>query len=599
MSGPKISEYDLEQQRRQRLREALEARKAAYCRAISKRQSLLKQIQANTKILESKLETLKSVKTDNQQIASAYSRQANGIKAVLRGFDDIADEPIPRIDELTESESTQCAQADSINERTAALSIRFNNLLAQYGEEEKQIGAYIKANTELEMQRAKSGQAIRQFADKLKKTAAGFESVSDVENAVSAINSVRAALLDSADKLLRLPVPPRAEDVRNLTIMTMRGAEALINTADENIRGPLGQIKNYAATKKEVSGILDDFDAQRKRAALSDALTEIGDVCFAEYEEPDYYKTLEEDARRELGSLLDRIEDAVCDESVCREDAQRLGEIYINIQKTAEHNKKSLAAEIIQARDILAQVNLRAERFEECYCGYVTACEMLNQLYEANGEDHKKAAVMERGDYVSLAALCDEQTRINGILALENERSFIRKTIDEVMREFGYSMAEEFVLHREQRGTHLLCREEGGDTAIHVHYGAGRKKRLMLEVVGVGKTPGDNLDDGANGRIIGPDALSEKRRQELLARQTAFCLIHPEIIKALEAKGIKTSPIELNPPGIEFCEEIAVADKTVGREHASSAGGDEGRSRRRKRSAPKYMEKRMSRRKLS
>lgn len=599
MSGPKISEYELEQQRRQRLREALEARKAAYCRAISRRQSLLKQIQASAKILESKLEMLKSVKTDNQQIASAYSRQAGGIKAVLRSFDDMAGEPIPRLDELTESESAQCAQADSINERTAALSIRFDNLLARYDEEERQIGAYIKANTELEMQRAKSGQAIRQFADKLEKTAAGLESVSDVENAVSAIKSVRAALLDSADKLLRLPVPPRAEDVRNLTVKTMRGAEALINTADQDIRGPLGQIKNYAATKKEMSGILDDFGAQQERAALSDALTEIGDICFAEYEEPDYYKTLEEGARRELESLLDRIEDAVCDDSVCREDAQRLGEIYLNIQKTAEHNRKSLAAEIIQARDILAQANLRAERFEACYCRYVTACEMLNQLYEANGEEYKSAAALERGDFVSFHALCDEETRINGILALENERRFIRKTIDEVMRKFGCSMAEEFVLHREQRGTHLLCRKEDGDTAIHVHYGGSAKKRIMLEVVGVGKTTGGNLDDGVNGRIIGPDALPEKRRRELLEKQTAFCLIHPEIIKALEAKGIITSSVELNPPGIEFCEEIAVIDKTAGQERASSTGRDEGRSRRRKKSAPKYMEKRMSRRKLS
>lgn len=44
MSGPKISNYELEQLRRQRLEEALEARKAKYCRAISLRQGLLKQV---------------------------------------------------------------------------------------------------------------------------------------------------------------------------------------------------------------------------------------------------------------------------------------------------------------------------------------------------------------------------------------------------------------------------------------------------------------------------------------------------------------------------------------------------------------------------
>lgn len=604
MSGPKISEYELEQQRRQRLREALEIRKAAYCRAISIRQNLLKQIQINENIFNSKLEMLKSVKTDNQQLASAYCRQTEEIERVLSDFDDMMNKPIPRMDDITESEYTQCAQADLINGGTKVLKTRFDNLLAEYNEKEKQISEeikkqieYMKANTELEMQRTKSRRAIQQFADQLQKIINSHESVSEVENAVSEIKSVRASLLDDAGELLHLSVPSQTEDVRNLMIKTMRESEALINMADKVIQGSLGQIKSFAASKKEVSSILDDFDAQQKRAAVSNALTEVNDVHLAEYKEPDYYKTLEENARKELNFLLDRIEDAVCNDSVCTEDDQRLGEIYLNIQKTAEHAQKSLAVEIIQAQDILAQVNLRAEHFEQCYCRYATACEMLNQLYEANGEEDKKIKVLERMDYVSFDALRDEEERINGILTMENEQCFIRKTINEVMREFGYGMAEEFVLHRQQKGTHLLCRKENSDTAIHVHYGRGAKKRIMLEVVGVRKMSGGNLDNGVNGRMIEPDALTEKRRQELLERQTAFCLIHPEIIKALEAKGIKTSSIEWNPPGIEFCEEIAIIDKTVGKEHIRQAGTDKDGGR--KKQIPKFMEKRMSSRKFA
>lgn len=613
MSGPKISEYELEQLRRQRLREALEARKAKYCCAISMRQGLLKQIQASATIFESKLEVLKSMKHDNQQIVSAYLRQANAIKAVCRKFDDIMNEPIPRMDEITESESTQCKQADFMNERTETLKSQFDHLLAKYDKEEKQIGEnieYIKANIELERQREESRQAIRQCSDKLQKIASSAESVSEMENAVSAIKSVRTDLLDNADRLLHLLIPPQTKDVKNLIIKTRQESEALINLADKNIQGPLEHIKNYAAARKEVSDILDDFDARRKRAALSDTLTKMEDIRFAEYEEPNYYKTLEEDARKKLDSLLDKIEDTICDVSVCAEDTQCLGEIYINIQKTAEHSRRSLAAEIIQAQDILAQVKLRSERFEQCYCRYATACEMLNQLYKAGGEENRSVKVMDRMDFISLNALCDEEMRINGILALENERCFIRKTIDEVMREFGYNMAEEFVLHREQRGTHLLCRKEGDDTAIHVQYGTGVKRRIMLEVVGVGKTFRGNLDNGVNGQIIGPDALPEGRRKQLLDRQTAFCLIHPKIIEALGKKGIRTSSIELNPPGIEFCEEIAVVDKIAGEkgladegkiagEKRLAVGGEDAKRRPpRKKSVPGFMEKRMSKRKF-
>lgn len=613
MSGPKISNYELEQLRRQRLEEALEARKAKYCRAISMRQGLQKQILASASILESKLEALKSMKHDNQRIVSAYLRQANSIKAVCRKLDDIMKEPIPRMDEMTESESTQCEQADLMNERTETLKIRFDHLLKKYDEEEKQIGEdieYIKANIELERQREESRQAIRRCSDRLQKIAGSAESVPEMENAVSAIKSVRTNLLDSAHRLLHLPIPPQTEDVRNLIIKTRQESEALIQLADKNIQRPLEHIKNYAAARKDVSAILDDFDARRNRAVLSGTLTKIGDIRFAEYEEPDYYKTLEEDARKKLDSLLDKLEDTVCDVSVCAEDTQRIGEIYLNIQKTAEHSGKSLAAEIIQAQDILAQVKLRAERFEQCYCRYATACEMLNQLYKAGGEEGKRVDVMDRMDFVSFNALCDEEMRISGILALENERCFIRKTIDEVMRAFGYSMAEEFVLHREQRATHLLCRREDDDTAIHVQYGTGAKRRIMLEVVGVGKAPGGNLDNGVNGQIIGPDALTEGRRKQLFDRQTAFCQIHPNIIQALGKKGIRTSSMELNPPGIEFCEEIAIADKIAGEKRLADEGkiaGEKGRSvggedatRRppRKKSVPEFMEKRVSRRKF-
>ena len=188
--------------------------------------------------------------------------------------------------------------------------------------------------------------------------------------------------------------------------------------------------------------------------------------------------------------------------------------------------------------------------------------------------------------------------RINGILVQENERCFIRKTIDEVMREFGYSMSDEIVLYRKQKGTHLLCKREDDDTAIHVHYGTGAKRRIMLEVVGIGKASGGNLDDGVNGQIIGPDALSESRRQELLKRQTAFCRIHPEMIRALEKKGIITSSLEPNPPRIEFCEEIAVVDKTAVEINSAGDGEIAMREQRRRKSMPKFMEKRVSKRKF-
>ena len=610
MSGPKISAYELERQRQQKLREALKARKEAYCCAIRVHHDLLKQVQVSSKILESKRETLKSAKekTNNQTIASAYQRQIDEIERILPDFKNILEESIPEMDDITESESTRCVQADYIRAHTEVSKNKFNRLLTDYNKVEKQAEddiekerqriEYIRAKTELEAQRAKCNEAIQQFAGKLKGIISSQEAVSGVENAVSEIECVRASLLDDANKLLCRSVPGQTEEVRKLTAKTMRESEDLIHMANHKIQESLERIKCFTASKEKVSRMLDHFDAQQKRAALSKALTEIDDVHYAEYKEPDYYKTLEENARKELDSLLDRIEDAVCDDSVCQEDTQRLERIYLNIQETAEHSRKSLAVEIIQAKDILAQVKQRAEDFEQCYCKYATACEMLNQLYTANGEEHKKIEVQERLDYVSVDALCDEERRISGILDLENERYFIRKTINEVMREFGYSMAEEFVLHRGQRGTHLLCKKENGDTAIHVHYGNGAKKRIMLEVVGVKKTSRDNLDEGVDGQIIGPDALSETRRQELLEKQTAFCQIHPEIIKALKVKGILTSAIELNPPRIEFCEEIAIIDKTAGTEHTLIVGKDEDRNRRRKRETPKSMEERMGKRKF-
>lgn len=616
MSGPKYSEYDLEQERRQRLREALEIRKAAYCRAVNERQKLLKQIEAGRKFLESKKkffeekrdkseqDECRPEKSEAEKLKSAYRELVEKIETVLSRCEENMDSPVPKTDNRTESESTECEEADWINVYTEQLKTEFDRLLETYNETEKRTEEkvreirecveerreYGKAKRELAAQREKSNRAIQEFAEKLQETINSQGPVSEMKNAVAEISAVRASLLADAGKLLRRPLPKQAEQVRTLTAKTMRAAEALINTAERNIRRPLEQMKRFAAFQKEVTGILRDFEAQQKRAALRPALTKINDVKYDEYEEPDHYKTLEEKARRDLNSVLDRIEDAICDDSVCAEDVRRLEAIYQSIQETVKHSRGSLAGELSQAWDILGQVKIRAESFERCYCGYTTACEMLNRLYAENGEPNKQIDILDRLDYDSIGALYDEEARINGILVQENERKFIRNTIKEVMEQFGYNMAEELVLHREQKGYHLLCKKEGGDTGIHVHYSNGAKKRIMLEVVGVGKTTEDKLAEGVNGRMIGPDELTESRRQQLLARQTGFCLIHPRIVAALEEKGIRTNAIEFCPPGMEFCEEIALVDKEKGEEKR--------KRERRRRQTPKFMEKRMSKRKL-
>ena len=100
MSGPKTSGCELEQQKRQRLREALEIRKAAYYHAISKRQILLKQIQTSAEILERKLKQIQTsrdvlkekrnpsdtiiieeakIEEKNRDIISAYEEQIHQI----------------------------------------------------------------------------------------------------------------------------------------------------------------------------------------------------------------------------------------------------------------------------------------------------------------------------------------------------------------------------------------------------------------------------------------------------------------------------------------------------------------------------------------
>lgn len=631
MSGPKTSECELEQQKRQRLREALEIRKAAYYHAISKRQILLKHIQTSTEILERKLKHIQTsrdvfkekrnqsgaiiieeakIEEENRDIISAYEEQIHQINHVTNIFYKMTNEPMPEMDDITESESTQCLQADQIQKRTKQLEAEYNSLLADYNRTEERtekcvkqaeesirqiIQEYRKASAELSAQRDQCQKNIRQISNHLQSIIDSQASVLEMEHAVSAIRSVRTTLLEQSEALLNRPIPTQtAEEVRALTLQTRQETEALIDRANQDIQGPLEQMKRFAASQQEVSAIIYAFEAQRNRAASSDALTEIKDQFYSEPEAPDPYKALEETMRKELDSILDRIEDAVCNDSVCKEDAQQLVEIYGDIQKTANNSRGSLAAELIQARDILAQVNRRAELFEQCYCRYVTACEMLNQLYERTGEERKRKAVIERSGFASIDELGDEEERISAILTAENEQHFIRKTITEVMRAFGYNMTEGFVLHREQRGTHLLCRKENEDTAIHVHYSGGAKKRFMLEVVGVRKVSESELEKGVNGKIIGTEALSEARRQELLERQTAFCQIHPEIIRVLEEKGIRTSSIELNPPDIEFCEEIAITGAvTEGEEDAAKRGGRKARNAR-----PKEMEMRMTRRKF-
>jgi hypothetical protein len=122
------------------------------------------------------------------------------------------------------------------------------------------------------------------------------------------------------------------------------------------------------------------------------------------------------------------------------------------------------------------------------------------------------------------------------------------------MKSFGYNTSEEIILDVNQTGSHYICENESGQSAIHVHI--SDKKQIMMEIVGVGESAAVSNDGSVNGIITASSDLSDNERDTLLVEQGGFCELHPKIVDELRKRDLILNVKSRKSPDRKYCKKI-------------------------------------------
>jgi hypothetical protein len=180
----------------------------------------------------------------------------------------------------------------------------------------------------------------------------------------------------------------------------------------------------------------------------------------------------------------------------------------------------------------------------------VAYLECLNEYAEPPVTDKP----IEKYQFASIDELQDVISQIARDAKKLSEQNFIRKQIGEVMSQFGYNLSQEIVFGTSQTSKSYLCQSETKQNAIHVSISG--EIRMMIEIVGLGKSKESAESSPANGVFNSPSELDEDKKASLFNEQVAFCDLHPKIIEELSKRGVILNAESRKAPDLRYCREF-------------------------------------------
>ena len=155
----------------------------------------------------------------------------------------------------------------------------------------------------------------------------------------------------------------------------------------------------------------------------------------------------------------------------------------------------------------------------------------------------------------SAVELKTEVSRLQKAHKQEDEQAYIRKALDEVMREFGYATLEPIQLHSLQQGqTHYLAEaKDSGQAPLHISI--SENGEILMEVQALDAGNPENAYE-----VLGNSQKDAEERKYVSQQQAAFCSQHPKMLEALRQRGVELRSKRHVPPG-EFCVKLRVKGK--------------------------------------
>ncbi|MCL1848887.1 MAG: hypothetical protein FWF83_04340 [Clostridiales bacterium] len=412
----------------------------------------------------------------------------------------------------------------------------------------------IRAETELlTAEIAKVKGFLHQIENDRSALVSQWEDHSEMSLTIGKLRDVKKQCKGQLIRAMEIDVPTEPEDIAACTARLKQIAAGVLGAYSTQIKPLEGRIDAFQTELERQQELTAAFSRLHVEEEIQER-KHIGDYNFGAIIGTVSHAPIEVDKKEEAVRILAEISELVNNESIEERDMELLLAVADNINKTAFETGRFFEA-ALQEYDAARNKAVRdIAVFEDLYQDYFA--EYVVYLETVNKGRVKPIAITpkEKYQFPSVKALQDEMALLAETSKNARDMGFIRDQIDEVMEEWGYNLSDEIVLFENQRGSHYLCEEKSGQSAIHIHVSDSRQ--MMMEVVGTGEDRSDVGGGAVTAVKIGANALDAQEREAQFVAQTKFCELHPGIVVALRERGVILDDIRKNPPSQEYSAKI-------------------------------------------
>jgi len=427
-----------------------------------------------------------------------------------------------------------------------------------------------RRKAELERARQEKLRKIREETDRLNAAVSNtkaqidqidrhlFSLVRNVEHSdemaltVQKLKELKALYKTQLTKALEINVPPEPDAISACTRKLADTAKKITENYFNEVKPLEERIKNFNNQLEIQNTVTSTF---RGLSAEREKIRDIEDFDFTARMDNVAHSDIEVTVKERASQILSEIEELVNSESIQELDMKNLLAIANNIYKTAFETNVFFEAAAIEYNvvkpDIVKNIAIFDDVYQDYYAEYVVYLDSINK----NRINPIGIMPKEKYNFASIEELQEETALLAQASKTALEMNYIREQIDEVMRLFEYNMSEEIILDANQTGSHYICENESGQSAIHVH--VSDKKQIMMEIVGIGGSAAVSANSSVNSTITASSDLSDGERNNLLIEQGGFCEIHPKIIDELKKRDLILNVKSRKLPDLRYCKKIA------------------------------------------
>jgi len=369
------------------------------------------------------------------------------------------------------------------------------------------------------------------------------------------LKALKEKYIKRLENALCLNVPSEPEAINECS-------KKLANLTDSVITGYFNESKKFEDPIKEY---IKHLEIQKKLVSIdfsgeAEKIKSIEDFDFTmKLEAINSSDKIEINVKERASAILKEIETLLNSESIQASDFKFLSAITNSIYKTAFETGNGFKAAEIEYNTIKPDIIKNIEIFDELYQDYYAEYIVYSELLNKNKTTLSIVLPKEKHKFDSLEQLQHEKETLARQSRILTEKNFIREQIDEVMKEFGYNVSKEIIFGGNLKGSHYLCNDKSGSSAIHIHL--SDEKQIMMEIVAVESSNTEILNnDLNNGQMLTAADLNDNENNNLLSQMGNFCALHPKIVDELNKRGVVFNMKSRKEPDIKYCKKIFITD---------------------------------------